>query len=113
VVLALDRRRRLRPVAIQSPEGQRLLDPVEPSARLDSWHLVTADGRLYSAGAAAPPLARLLGAPPLAATFAAFPSLTERAYRYVADHRDRWARWLRIDSSCAVRRSGAPQGRKR
>jgi hypothetical protein len=46
---------------------------------------VTPDGTVYSAGAAFPPLLRLLpGGRPLAALAAAFPSLTERAYRYVA-----------------------------
>ena len=34
-ILAWDRRRRLRPVAIQSEEGQRLLAPVPPEHRLD------------------------------------------------------------------------------
>jgi predicted DCC family thiol-disulfide oxidoreductase YuxK len=104
-VLAWDRARRLRPVAIQSEEGSRLLRELDPAARLDSWHFVTAGGDLYSAGAAAEPLARELpGGRPLAALFHAAPRLTERAYHQVADHRDRWARLLRLDSSCAVRR---------
>jgi predicted DCC family thiol-disulfide oxidoreductase YuxK len=104
-ILAWDRAERLRPVRIQSDEGERLLAGLEPQARLDSWHLVTSNGRLFSAGAAAEPLARLLpGGRPLAALFRAFPGLTERGYRYVADHRDRWARLLRIDASCEVRR---------
>jgi predicted DCC family thiol-disulfide oxidoreductase YuxK len=96
-VLAWDRAGRLRPVAIQSDEGQRLLEPVDPEARLDSWHFVDEDGALYSAGAAAAPLARVLpGGRPLAALFTAFPGATERAYRYVAGHRGRWARLLRL-----------------
>lgn len=97
-VLAWDRRKRLRPVAIQSDEGARLLAEVDPAARLDSWHLLTPDGRVFSAGAAAEPLARALpGGWPLAAVFHAFPALTERAYRYVARHRNTWARLLRIE----------------
>jgi len=40
-VLAWDRRRRLRPVAIQSDEGQRLLAAVPEAERLDSAHLVS------------------------------------------------------------------------
>jgi predicted DCC family thiol-disulfide oxidoreductase YuxK len=104
-ILAWDRARRLRPVPIQSEEGARLLAAIEPAVRLDSWHLVTSDGELYSAGAAAAPLARLLpGGRPLAAILAAFPRTTERGYRFVAEHRDRWARLLGIDATCEVRR---------
>lgn len=104
-ILAWDRAGRIRPVPIQSDDGQRLLTGTDPRARLDSWHLVTPDGTLVSGGAAARPLARLLpGGRPLAAIFAAFPGVTERAYRYVAQHRDRWARLLRIDADCEVRR---------
>jgi predicted DCC family thiol-disulfide oxidoreductase YuxK len=75
-VLAWDRRRRVRPV------------PIEDEALLSSWHLIAPDGRRYSAGAAFPPLLRLLpyGAP-LAAVFARFPRATERGYRLVADNR--------------------------
>jgi len=104
-ILAWDRAQRVRPVPIQSEEGSRLLAPIPPGARLDSWHLVRADGRLFSAGAAAGPLARLLpGGRPLAAVFAAFPALTERAYRFVARHRGSLARLLRVDANCQVRR---------
>jgi predicted DCC family thiol-disulfide oxidoreductase YuxK len=104
-ILAWDRMRRLRAVAIQSEEGGRLLAPIDLEVRLDSWHLVRADGALYSGGAAAAPLAQLLPlGRPLAALFDAFPRLTERAYRSVANHRDRWARLLRVDASCTVRR---------
>jgi predicted DCC family thiol-disulfide oxidoreductase YuxK len=104
-VLAWDRRRRLRPVAIQSEEGQRLLAQVPPSARLDSWHLVGPGGGISSAGAAAAPLAELLpGGRPLAALFRAFPGTTERAYRWVSSHRNGLARALRIDERCELRR---------
>lgn len=104
-ILAWDRTKRLRAVPIQSEEGDRLLAGVDPDVRLDSWHLVSGDGRLFSAGAAAEPLARILPwGRPLAAAFRAFPRLTESAYRYVAGHRDRWARLLRIDATCEVRR---------
>jgi predicted DCC family thiol-disulfide oxidoreductase YuxK len=104
-ILAWDRSKRLRAVAIQSEEGEQLLAGVDPQLRLDSWHLVS-DGKVFSAGAAAEPLARLLPwGRPLAAVFGAFPGLTERAYRYVAGHRDRWARLLRIGSDCQLRRT--------
>lgn len=103
-ILAWDRAQRLRPLPIQSEEGSRLLAPIAPDARLDSWHLVEADGRVFSAGEAAPPLARLLpGGRPLAAVFAAFPGVTERAYQLVARHRDDLVRLLRIDPACQVR----------
>ncbi len=104
-ILAWDRAKRLRPVPIQSEEGERLLATVDPAARLDSWHLVDEEGRRYSAGAAAAPLARLLpGGRPLAFLFDVFPRATATGYRYVARHRDRWARLLRIDAGCEVRR---------
>ena len=104
-ILAWDRSKRVRAVSIQSEEGERLLAAMDPEARLDSWHLVSGDGELFSAGAAAEPLARALPwGRPLAAVFGVFPRLTERAYRYVARHRDRWARLLGIDANCEVRR---------
>jgi predicted DCC family thiol-disulfide oxidoreductase YuxK len=103
-ILAWDRNRRLRPVAIQSEEGQRLLADIEPERRLDSWHLVE-DGEVRSAGSAAPRLFdQLPGGGPLAAVLRAFPGLTERAYRWVAGHRDLLARLLRIDATCQLRR---------
>jgi len=103
-ILAWDRHHRLRPVAIQSPEGDRLLAELEPERRLESWHLVR-DGRLRSGGAAAPGLFELLpGGHPLARLLRAFPGLTGRAYRWVAGHRALLARLLRIDASCELRR---------
>jgi predicted DCC family thiol-disulfide oxidoreductase YuxK len=105
-ILAWDRSRHLEAVPIQSDEGERLLAPLERAARLDSWHFVDKDGALFSAGAAAAPMVRVLpGGRPLAAAFAASPGLTERAYRYVAARRDRWAGLLRIDANCEVRRT--------
>jgi predicted DCC family thiol-disulfide oxidoreductase YuxK len=104
-ILAWDRQRRLRPVAIQGDEGQTLLAVVPEAERLDSWHLVSPSGDVRSAGAAAEPLARLLpGGRPLARLFATFPRLTERAYRFVADHRDRFARIVGVDATCQLRR---------
>jgi predicted DCC family thiol-disulfide oxidoreductase YuxK len=103
-ILAWDRRHRLRPVAIQSEEGERLLATVPSERRLDSWHLV-GDGVVRSAGVAAPPLfAALPGGRPLASLLRTFPHATERAYRWVADHRDLLARLIRVDPSCNIRR---------
>ena len=103
-ILAWDRRHRLNPIAIQSEDGRRLLAPIPPERRLDSWHLVV-DGQVQSAGAAIPPLFDALpGGRPLAALFRISPRATERAYRWVADHRDQLASLLRIDASCQLRR---------
>jgi predicted DCC family thiol-disulfide oxidoreductase YuxK len=92
-VLAWDRGRRLRPVAIQSDQADRLLAGMPEEERLASWHLVDADGRVRSAGAAFPELLRLLPAGgPLAALTARAPSATDRAYRWVAGNRSRWGK---------------------
>jgi predicted DCC family thiol-disulfide oxidoreductase YuxK len=104
-VLAWDRRRALRPVAIQSEEGNRLLASVPESQRLDSWHLALPSGEVLSGGAAAAPLARVLpAAKPLAFLFERFPQTTDRAYRFVAEHRDRFARIVGADAGCSLRR---------
>src|SRR5437773_2246893 len=72
-LLAWDRAGRLRPVPIQSPEGERLLSGLTPEQRMDSWHIVGDDGVRRSAGAGFVPLLRLLpGGSPLA-------SLAERS----------------------------------
>ena len=89
-ILAWDRRRRLRPLPIQSEEGQRLLEAAEipEESRLRSWHLVHPDGRIESAGAAFPALFRLLPAgAPIAALTRALPGLCERGYMLVANNR--------------------------
>ena len=92
-VLAWDRRRALRPVAIESPEGGRLLSEIPVEQRLASWHLVDEEGRVRSAGAAFP---RLLGSLPggrsLGALAARSPKLTDRLYRWVAGHRSLWGK---------------------
>jgi predicted DCC family thiol-disulfide oxidoreductase YuxK len=86
LVLTVDRRRRLSPVAIQEPEGQRLLGHMPAEQRLDSWHLVTASD-VQSAGAAFGPLLRVLGASAPARALERFPDAAERGYRFVADRR--------------------------
>jgi predicted DCC family thiol-disulfide oxidoreductase YuxK len=101
-VLAWDRRRRLRPLALQDPEADMLLPGLDEGQKLASWHLVTEDGRVYSAGAAAPPLLRLLpGGRGPAAVLSAFPGVTDRVYRFVARNRDRFGR-LVGQSACSV-----------
>ena len=92
-VLAWDRRRSIRPVAIQSEEADRMLGAMPETERLASWHLVDREGTVRSAGAAFPGLLRLLpGGAPLAALTSRAPRATDRAYRWVAGNRSRWGK---------------------
>jgi predicted DCC family thiol-disulfide oxidoreductase YuxK len=92
-VLAWDRRRTVRPVALQAPEAQRLLTKVPAPERPKSWHLVDSDGQVRSAGAGFPPLLRMLpGGGPLAAATAKLPGATESAYRFVSGNRSLWGK---------------------
>ena len=92
-LLVWDRRRRLRPLALQDPEARRLLGGMDEQQMLSSWHLVAPDGGVRSAGAALPPLLRLLpGGRPLGALASAFPGLSAAGYRYVAANRARLGR---------------------
>jgi predicted DCC family thiol-disulfide oxidoreductase YuxK len=101
-VLAWDRRGRVRVVALQEAEAETYLYGMEDEKRMGSWHLVTPEGRVYSAGAAAPQLLRLLpGGRPLAGLLALSPRLTERAYRLVARNRDLFGRLVGA-KACAV-----------
>jgi predicted DCC family thiol-disulfide oxidoreductase YuxK len=102
-ILSWDRHRRLRPVAIQSEEGSRLLAGMEEPRRLESWHLALPSGEIVSAGAAFAPLAEMLpGGAPLARLADRFPGQVERGYRFVAEHRDRFGSIVGADS-CQVR----------
>ncbi|MGH2956353.1 MAG: thiol-disulfide oxidoreductase DCC family protein [Solirubrobacterales bacterium] len=87
-LLAWDRPGRLRPVALQDPEAERLLPGMNEEERMASWHLITPEGELLSGGEAVPALLRQLPAGrPLAGLAARAPRLVDRAYRFVADHR--------------------------
>ncbi len=100
--LAWDRHRRLRPVPLQSSEADRLLPGMDHEARMRSWHIVTPEGRVRSAGAAAPPLFRALpGGSPLAALADTFPRTTQRLYHWVTRHRDGLAKLVGA-KACAV-----------
>jgi len=91
-----DRRGRTRGLTIQSATGQNLLEDLDPEERMDSWHLALPDGNVYSAGAAAAPLLRLLpGGSPLAWLAERSPRLTENAYRFIANRRSFFGRVLR------------------
>lgn len=94
-VLRWDRDGRLEPLALQEPRAVALLADMSEEERMASWHLVSPAGERWSAGAAAPPLLRLLpGGGAAARLLAAFPSLTERLYRFVARHRGTLGRLL-------------------
>lgn len=99
---AWDRGGRLDFAPIQGPQGDRSLDVLDAEARGGSWHLVTGDGRIWSAGAAVPELLRRLPfGGPAAAASATFPQTTERLYGWVARHRTRLGMLAGRDA-CAV-----------
>jgi predicted DCC family thiol-disulfide oxidoreductase YuxK len=105
LVLARDPEHRLRPLALGTPEADDLLSDLTPEQRMASWHLIDPDGERISAGAAAAPLLRALGrGEPLARLLEAFPRVTERSYRWVADHRSQLSRLI---PSSAKRGAGA------
>ena len=92
-LLALDRRRALRAVALQDPEADLLLRDMDEEHKMASWHLVTPDGEVRSAGDAVGPLLRLLpGARPFAFLAERFPRATNRVYWWVAANRGRLGR---------------------
>ena len=100
-ILAWDRAGRLRPVALQGSEADDLLSEIDPERKMESWHLIV-DGRIYSGGEAVSRLARLLPAgTPIALLASTFPRTSDRAYRWVARHRDRLGSVLG-EQACAV-----------
>lgn len=95
VLLWLDRDRRLRPMALQREEARPLLGELDPEEWMASFHLVTPQGDLLSAGAALPPLLRLVRGGRLpAAVLARFPGLTASSYRWIAENRIRLSRFV-------------------
>jgi predicted DCC family thiol-disulfide oxidoreductase YuxK len=94
-VLRWDRTARLQPIALQRSEAHDLLRDLTPTERMASWHLISPTGERYSGGAAVPPLLRVLPGGRLpAAAFARVPGLTERGYRWVAEHRTQLSKWV-------------------
>jgi predicted DCC family thiol-disulfide oxidoreductase YuxK len=94
-LLRFDTARRLRPVALGTPESDELLGDLTPSERNASWHLVSPTGDRESAGDAAPELLGLLrgGTVPAALLSAAQP-VTNRAYQWVAANRTQLSRFV-------------------
>ena len=87
LLLRWDRYRRLRPVALGTEEAARLLDGMPEEKGMASWHLVE-PGAVHSAGAAfGPVFERLPGGRPFALASRRFPGVSDRLYRWVADHR--------------------------
>ena len=105
-VLGWDRRRTLRPVAIQGAEGAALLADLDDAARLASWHLIDGVGGRTSGGGAIAPLARSLpGGQPLALLAERWPRATDTADRAVVRRRGMLGR--------LVTASAARRGRER
>jgi predicted DCC family thiol-disulfide oxidoreductase YuxK len=103
-LLRWDRAALLYPIALQRPEADALLQELTPADRMASWHLISPTGERRSGGAALPALLRALPAGRLpAAVVARFPRLTDRAYRWVADHRSELSKWV---PSSAKERAG-------
>jgi predicted DCC family thiol-disulfide oxidoreductase YuxK len=97
-----DRGGRLRFAPLRSSEADDLLHELTPDARRSSWHLVAPDGRVTSGGRAIPGVLELLpGGRPLATLAERFPGVTDRAYRWTADHRRGIGRLLGR-AACAV-----------
>lgn len=88
-LLSWDRgRRRIRPVPIQSAEGQELLREMPSEKRLESFHLVRPGEPVLSGGPALTELFRLLPAGGAAARLLALsPRATAAGYDWVARNR--------------------------
>lgn len=95
LILAWDRAERLRPVALQEPAADRLLAHLSPEERMASWHLVSPDGTVRSAGQAFEELFRLLPAGGVPSALAGrFPDAAGSGYRWIADHRSQLGRLI-------------------
>jgi predicted DCC family thiol-disulfide oxidoreductase YuxK len=95
LVLAWDRAGRLCAAPIQGELGDALLAELPERARLRSWHLVDAAGRVWSGGAALAPLGRLLPRGRILSAAAGLsPGATEWAYRLVGEHRGFFSRFV-------------------
>lgn len=105
LLLMWDRGRRLWPAPIVGAVGDRWLAAMPVSERLASWHLVETGGRVTSAGRAlAEVLPYVRGGAVFASLLRRAPVVAERGYRFVADHRSQFSRFV---PGFAVRRATA------
>jgi predicted DCC family thiol-disulfide oxidoreductase YuxK len=87
--------RALRPLPLGTHEADRLLAALTVEDRNASWHLIDGNGRRHTAGAALAPALSVLPAGRFpAALVARMPRITERGYRWVADHRGLLGRFV-------------------
>ena len=94
-----DRHQQLHFAPIRGPEGDARLGQMDTARRDGSFHVITRDGRIASAGAAVPFLLRELpGGSPLARMADAFPGTTDRAYRAVARRRGWLGHLVHVDA---------------
>ncbi|HEX2195634.1 MAG TPA: DUF393 domain-containing protein [Actinomycetota bacterium] len=86
-------------VPLQAPRADELLaGRVDEQAKWESWHLVEADGTLYSGGEALPPVLRhVRGGRSAGRAAARFPRVASALYRIVARNRDKLGRVVRAD----------------
>jgi len=97
-IASWDRTKRLRFAPIRSVEGEERLAGMDLGRRDESWHLITRDHRVVSAGSAVPELlGELPGGRPLARVAEALPRLTDRTYRVIARRRAVLGRLLRAE----------------
>jgi predicted DCC family thiol-disulfide oxidoreductase YuxK len=88
ILLTWDRTKGVGPVSIQSARGNELLIDLAQQERLKSWHLIDAEGMLYSGGAGIPVILDALPRGTLIARVASqFPNATSRAYEWIANQR--------------------------
>jgi predicted DCC family thiol-disulfide oxidoreductase YuxK len=107
-LLRLDRRHELEAIPIQNREGADLLSSMTPAERLESWHVRSPDGRVWSAGRAVPVILRLLpGGKGLASVTDRFPRTVDRSYRLIARNRSTLGRLIGA-RACAVDPSARP-----
>jgi predicted DCC family thiol-disulfide oxidoreductase YuxK len=87
-LLRRDPHEKLRIVPLQSPDAAVLLPRLTAAERAAAAHLVTADGRVFSGGSAALPLARMLGAAAaVVALLRVLGAVTPWGYRLIAANR--------------------------
>jgi predicted DCC family thiol-disulfide oxidoreductase YuxK len=88
ILLTWDRANNIRPVSIRSAPGDELLTDLAQQDRLKSWHLIDAEGTLFSGGAGIPLIIDALPWGALIAQVASrFPNATSQTYERVANHR--------------------------